>query len=162
MNRLFFWPDQRRYVLFTHAALSHMYRCAQRWPWQREAGGEIFAVDPDAHGIHIATASGPASSDHRSRQGFNPDIVAAHRERLRQFEQCLHAVGLWHTHPESVPTPSPLDRRTVESYLDAFTGEREHYLMVILGNSGRPTNMQVWSVEKSKQTEWMRLSELSR
>lgn len=160
MNRVFFWPDNRRYVLFTEAALAQMYRHVQRWPWQKEAGGELFAVDPDASGIHITNAAGPSPCDHRARNAYKPDIDTAHRERLRQFDVERYAVGLWHTHPEAVPKPSYLDQQTTTDYLLAFTGDRTHFLMAILGNRGDPPNMQVWSVGGTVRREWIRLSEL--
>ena len=97
-NRIFFYPDFRRYVLFTTDVLDHMYVHAQRHLWQKEAGGEIYAIDPDARGLIITTATGPNSGDRRGRRFFNHDIEAATRDREWQFTQGRHAVGLWHTH----------------------------------------------------------------
>ncbi|OGT89340.1 MAG: hypothetical protein A2286_04550 [Gammaproteobacteria bacterium RIFOXYA12_FULL_61_12] len=161
MNRLFFYPDYRRYVLFTTPALNHIYSRLQRWVWQKESGGELFAVDPASHGLIITIAKGPAREDCRARHAFNPDIVAAHRERLLQYDLGLHAIGLWHTHPERYPRPSGLDQRTTEAYLEAFMGDRTRYLMVILGNHGAPPNMQVWSVSRSEQSKWIALLEVA-
>ncbi len=160
MNRLFFYPDYQRYVLFTAPALEHMYRCRQRWVWQKEAGGELFAVDPGADGIIITAAMGPAPEDYRARYAFNPNVEAGYRERVRQFNLGLHAVGLWHTHPEKNPKPSGLDQRTTEDYLNAFLGDRERYLMAIIGNRGDFPNMQVWSASRSRRARWYMLQEI--
>jgi integrative and conjugative element protein (TIGR02256 family) len=158
-NRIFFYPDFRRYVLFTADVLDHMYAHAQRQFWQKEAGGEIYTVDPDAHGLIITTATGPNPGDRRGRHSFNPNIDAATQDRERQFAQGRHAVGLWHTHPEARPTPSGRDRRATEEYLDAFRDDRGRYLMVILGNRGDPANMAVCSAELNDWSRWIELTE---
>ncbi len=159
-NRLFFYPGYGRYVLFTAAALEHMYRHVQRRIWHKEAGGEIYAIDPDAHGLIVTTATGPNRGDRRTRCSYNPDIESAMRDRERQFALGLHAVGLWHTHPEIRPSPSGQDRQTTEEYLSAFQGDRERYLMVIVGNCGNPPNVKVWAVSQPRTT-WVELVEES-
>lgn len=158
-NRIFFYPDFRRYVLFTANALDHMYAHAQRRLWHKEAGGEIYSIDSDAHGLIITAATGPNPGDKRGRNSFNPDIEATSRHRQHQFAQGQHAVGLWHTHPETRPSPSGLDRRTTEDYLTAFQGQREHYLTVILGNRGNTPNMAVWSAGRNEWSRWIELEE---
>lgn len=160
-NRLFFFPGHSRYVLFTAAALEHMYRHAQRRIWHKEAGGEIYAIDPDANGLIVTSALGPNRGDRRTRCSFNPDIEAAKRDRERQFAVGLHAVGLWHTHPEPHPSPSGQDRQTTEEYLSAFQGDRERYLMVIVGNFGNPPNMKVCAISQNTRTKWVELVEES-
>lgn len=158
-NRLFFYPDFRRYVLFTADTLDHMYAHAQRRLWQKEAGGESYTIDPDAHGLIITAVTGPNPGDRRGRHCFNPDIEATTRDRERQFAQGRHAVGLWHTHPEAWPSPSGQDRRTAEEYLNAFGGDRNLYLIVILGNRGDPPNMAVWSAGRNDRSRWIELME---
>lgn len=157
--RIFFYPDLRRYVLFTKSTLDYMYAHIQCRCWQKEAGGEIYCGDPDAHGLIISAATGPNRSDQRGRHSFNPDVDATSRHRELQFAQGRHAVGLWHTHPENIPSPSGLDRRTTEDYLNAFQGQRDRYLMVILGNRGNTHNMTVWSAGKNSCNRWVELIE---
>lgn len=158
-NRIYFYPDFRRYVLFTANALEHMYAHIQRHSEQLEAGGEIYCAAPESHGLVIAVATGPNPGDQRGYHSFNPDIKATTRHREQQFAQGRHAVGLWHTHPEARPSPSGRDHRTTKEYLDAFHGDRERYLMVILGNHGIPANMAVWSAERNERRRWIELVE---
>lgn len=160
-NRLFFFPGHGRYVLFTAAALEHMYRHAQRRIWHKEAGGEIYAIDPDANGLIVTSALGPNRGDRRTRCSFNPDIEAAKRDRERQFAVGLHAVGLWHTHPEAHPCPSGRDRQTTAEYLSAFQGDRIYYLMVIVGNCGFPPHIKVWATSQDICKTWVELMEAS-
>lgn len=157
--RLFFYPDFTRYVLFTADALTHMYGHIQCRPWHKEAGGELFANDPNAAGLVVTAAVGPNPGDRRSRRSWNPDTEAANLDRQQQYVLGRHAVGLWHTHPELSPSPSGLDQRTTGDYLAAFHGERARYLMVILGNRGIPTNMTVWVASRESRNTWTELAE---
>ncbi|TBW36217.1 hypothetical protein E0E54_10070 [Azotobacter chroococcum] len=157
MIRIFFYPDSTRYVLFTEQALAHMYAHAQRWPWQKEAGGEIFSAAPDAAGLVISSAAGPSPLDRRSRYAWNPDTTAADLDRQAEFALDRHAVGLWHTHPVPSPSPSALDRHTTLEYLEAFQGDRSRYLMVIIGNRGTPPAMGVWVATPERHGGWLKL-----
>lgn len=159
MNRIFFYPDATRYVLFTEQVLAHMYAYAQRKPWQKEAGGEIFSVTPDATGLVIISAKGPNPRDRRSRYAWNPDTKASDLDRQSEFAQDRHPVGLWHTHPERTPTPSDQDRETTNEYLTSFQDDRSRYLMVIIGNGGNPPAMGVWAATTGQHGGWFKLSE---
>lgn len=160
INRIFFHPDFRRYVLFTADALNHMYAHVQRKWWQKEAGGEIYTADPDSHGFIITAATGPNPRDSRGRHSFNPDTVTATHDRERQFAQGRHAIGLWHTHPETWPSPSEKDRQTTDDYLKAFQNQRDRYLTVILGNQGDTPNMTVWSSGLNEWCRWVEAKKL--
>lgn len=159
MNRIFLSPNGAFYVLFTGKALSHMYSHAQRRFWQKEAGGEVFSFEPDSSGLIIDTARGPNPTDYRSRRAWNPDIHALYENRQSEFAQNKHAVGLWHTHPEESPSPSRLDQKTTKEYLESFQGERNFYLMVIIGNQGRIPAMTVWKAGSGAQDAWTQLNE---
>lgn len=159
MNRVFFYPDNSHYVLFTDHVLAHMYKHAQRRLWQKEAGGEIFSSEPDSHGLIISNVMGPSPADQRRRNAWNPDVRASDRIRQVEFEQCRHAVGLWHTHPESTPSPSWRDQKTTWEYLDSFDGDRSRYFMVIIGNRGSVPAMTVWVACGQSSRDWIQLRE---
>lgn len=153
------YPGSSRYVLFTQPVLEHMYSYAQRKIWQKEAGGEIFSPIPESSGLIVNSVAGPNPKDRRSRCGWNPDNVAADKDRLRHFAKGLHAVGLWHTHPERSPSPSVQDRETTRDYLEAFQDDRSSYLMVIIGNQGNPPAMAVWAATQGRHGDWLKLEE---
>jgi len=159
--RIFFYPDSTRYVLFTEEVLVHMNGHAQRRPWQKEAGGEIFSIAPDATGLVISAVAGPHPRDLRRRHGWIPDAAVADGTRHAAFGLNKHAVGLWHTHPEPRPSPSDLDRKTAHEYLETFQGQRSRYLMVIIGNRGSPVSMGVWAASAECQGAWLELTEFS-
>lgn len=157
--RTYFSPDMSRYVLFTESVLRHMYAHAQRTWRQTEAGGEIFSPSPYSPRLLVDTVTGPHPNDRRSRRSYNPDVQAATRARETQYENNRHAVGLWHTHPEHYPSPSGLDQRSTEDYLNSFGQDRAQYLSVIIGNRGASPEMTVWSAEKCGA--WLRWMEFS-
>jgi proteasome lid subunit RPN8/RPN11 len=159
MSRVFFYPSQARYVLFTEHVLQHMYSHAQRRFWHKEAGGELFSTDPMSDGLIISNAMGPNSSDRRWRNAWSPDVKASDRDRLSEYAHNRHAVGLWHTHPESAPWPSGRDQETTWEYLDAFVCDRARYLMVIIGNHGVVPAVTVWVADYEPTRCWVQLSE---
>ncbi|WP_412095059.1 Mov34/MPN/PAD-1 family protein [Aeromonas media] len=162
MNRIFFCPDNTRYVLFTKQSLSHMYAHAQRRLWQKEAGGEIFSSDPTSNGLIISVATGPNPSDYRRRCAWNPDLSASDINRQMEYAHNRHPVGLWHTHPEQTPSPSWRDQETTWEYLDSFQGDRSQYLLVIIGNHGNVPNMAVWMARYQSTRKWMQLTEATK
>ncbi len=159
MIRLFFYPKSTRYVLFAEQTLKHMYANAQRWPWQKEAGGELFCSEPDAEGVIVCSATGPNPGDRRSRYAWNPDTLASDRNRQAEYHLGRHPIGLWHTHPETHPSPSALDRQTTLEYLESYRRDRSWYLMVTIGNRGTPLAMDVWVGTLNPCANWVRLVE---
>lgn len=153
--RTFFTPGCDQYVLFTAAALAHMYAHVQRHRRSKEAGGELFSVAPESDSLVIDVATGPHPSDRRGRHSFQPDVEVATAERLAQFTRNRHAVGLWHTHPEPFPSPSSRDRKTTAEYFAGFSGERDRYLMVILGDRHDPPAMVVWGLDAVGWNRWI-------
>lgn len=158
-NRIFFYPGFERYILFTSEVLSHMYSYAQNLASKAEAGGEIYSPMLDTHGLTVTGVEGPNPEDSRGRYHFNPDVRKTTFNRLFNFENGLHVIGLWHTHPEAKPHPSEQDFKTGQHYLKAFNGDRCCYFMVILGNSGNPLNMTVWSISGGNNFKWVELKE---
>lgn len=158
-ERRFQLPENRGVVVFSAAVLRHMYRYAQTSFWKREAGGQLFSAAPENSVVQISMATGPYWQDRRTRYGFYPDARKATEDRFQQFARGLHAVGLWHTHPEVWPTPSDCDRITTQEYLEAFKGDMDGFLLVIIGNQGSPLNLTVWMAWEKQARAWLQLSE---
>lgn len=159
-ERTFLLPEQRGVVVFSNAVLARICGYAQtRW-WQREAGGQLFSATPHQARVVVSDATGPHVRDARSRHAFVPDPTTATRDRNERFGQGQHAVGLWHTHPEAVPSPSHQDRTTTREYLEAFEGAMDGFLLVTLGNEGTPLNMSVWLATASPRNTWTQLPEI--
>lgn len=160
-ERRFQLPENKGIVVFSINVLRHIYAYAQTSLWDREAGGQLFSVTPEQALVPISLATGPYRQDRRTRWGFNPDICKATEDRSQLYSKGLHAVGLWHTHPEAQPTPSGCDRITTKEYLEAFKGDMEGFLLAILGNKGSPRNLTVWMAWTSPTKPWLQLPEIA-
>lgn len=160
-NRTYLFPDKSTKVVLHADVLNHIYAFAQTGWLHKEAGGQIFSSSPHLKEIVVTCATGPHLADKRSRHNFVPDAGAATADRIALFAQDLHAVGLWHTHPEPHPSPSKPDHAATLQYLKSFEGEMHGFLLLILGNQGRPLNLSVWLATEHPIKMWQELHEVS-
>ncbi|WP_377894802.1 Mov34/MPN/PAD-1 family protein [Alteromonas sp. R78001] len=100
----------------------------------KEAGGQLFARVEGSQWF-IERASGPFRQDTRSRFGFKPNRKREQKEIDLAFENGLHFVGDWHSHPEPVPTPSGQDRCSILDLFKNSEHQLEGFLMIIVGNN---------------------------
>lgn len=124
------------------SVLQHFSSNVQRRWWAPEAGGQLFAkIDGDRWNITLAT--GPRPSDFRSRFGFRANRQAERAEINRFFQDGLHYVGDWHTHPENVPHPSQADIRSISEIVDKSTHSLPGFTMVIVGRAPIPQGLWI-------------------
>jgi len=128
-------------VHIEQAVLTHLYVNAQRKCWSREAGGQLFASIKKNRWV-IAKATGPRPIDFRSRFAFRPDRKAENTEILAHFQEGLHYVGDWHTHPQDVPSPSHTDIRNITETVQASEHSLPGFLMAIVGRA--PATDGLW------------------
>lgn len=98
----------------------------------------------------IVSRYGCHRKGHRSPEvGFEvanallPDRKSEQREIDRWHSKGFHYVGDWHTHPESVPSPSGRDS---ESIRDCFVKSKHHllgFLLIIVGTAPLPEGLYV-------------------
>ena len=122
------------------AVLTHLYANAQRGCWSREAGGQLFAAVKKDYWV-ISKATGPGSTDFRSRFAFRPDRKAEKAEILTLFQAGLHYVGDWHTHPQDDPSPSHTDLRNIAETVQASEHSLPGFLLVIVGRLPAPDGL---------------------
>lgn len=107
-----------------------------------EAGGQLFAqLSGDC--VVISSASGPRSSDRRSRYLYLPNRREEQREIDTMHLKGLHFIGDWHTHAEPAPQPSSSD---IQSIQDAVVHSRHHlfgFIMIVVGNADLPAGLHV-------------------
>lgn len=129
-------------LVFTASVVAHMERHRQLWFWQAEAGGSLFARFSDEQ-VVIERATGPRKTDRRTRYTYEPD------RRAEQFEiddlhlQGLMFVGTWHSHPEPVPTPSPVDLRSLDESFTLSRHSLNAFVLAIMGQKPAPEGLQV-------------------
>lgn len=134
--------DSGEVVEFSAAVMERFDKNRQRRFWQAEAGGQLFAnLSPGL--ISIAMATGPRPTDLRTPFSYVPDREAERREIADLRPLGWHYVGDWHTHPQSVPSPSGRDIRTVVSTVRKSQLVLSGVVMVIVGRSPFPRGLYV-------------------
>src|SRR5688572_27944829 len=100
------------FVLIERDVLAALHQFRQRSPNDDEAGGILIGYRRHQH-LRVVEFTVPARHDIRSRYEFNridPYHASHARKRWRASSGKLDCVGEWHTHPESAPQPSGIDR----------------------------------------------------
>lgn len=115
----------------------------QRGWLKHEAVGQLYARDLTSKVVVVEVVTKlPAQWSAFSSVGF--DMRAVEAERKRFFEQGLHCLGFWHTHPEPIPHPSGTDLQMAADHANAskrlFTG----LLFLIVGKAPFPQGLGVW------------------
>lgn len=102
-----------------------------------ETGGLLFgAIDDSIERIWIDAASGPPPDSIRSPQLFECGIIGTAEAAKHHKGKTLGAsgfVGVWHTHPVSVPKPSQIDLSAMLNILHFQENPPRHVVMLIVG-----------------------------
>lgn len=122
--------------------LRHFLKNRQDAFWKSEAGGQLFARI-SGNRWEIVKATGPRRADYRRRFRFFPSRKEEQSEINTSFEDGLHYVGDWHTHPEEQPTPSDLDRRSMAEVVRSSQHQLPGFLMIIVGTDETPNGLWV-------------------
>jgi len=131
-------------VELSDPVLAHFHKHAQHSDGSPEAGGQLFAnITKDGSHWFVSSATGPRSSDKRSRFLFRPDRRIEQREIRAEFEQGKHYVGDWHTHPQQTPQPSVSDTRSMGEIFEKSIHQLPGILMIIVGTHPPPEGIWV-------------------
>lgn len=128
---------------FSELARQVLERHAQRKRGMKESVGQLFTRDLTSTRIvvEVATVLLPSSASW-ARICFDTKRAMAEREAM--FEQGLHCIGLWHTHPESAPRPSSEDRTLAREHSLAAQPELSGLVFAIMGTLPTPAGLRVW------------------
>jgi integrative and conjugative element protein (TIGR02256 family) len=129
-------------IVVSNSVIEHLCRFRQRWWWDREAGGQLFARFTE-DSVVVETATGPRVTDRRTRMSYVPDRIAERREIAVFFEQGLHYVGDWHSHPERHPVPSAVDDQSMADCVRKSEHRLNGFLLVIVGIALPPDGWHV-------------------
>ncbi len=122
--------------------MNHIAEQQQNAPHAAEAGGQLFARITESC-ITVQRATGPRSTDRRTRYGYIPDRKKEQQEIDEMFQAGLLFIGDWHTHPEKIPTPS---RSDLQSIKNIYKGSRHHlpaFLLLIAGTESFPAGLHL-------------------
>lgn len=146
MTRVFRVTSRQRFIIVDHA-LSQMQAFTQRRWWHTEAGGVLLGRHLlDSMDVVVDEVTTPQRSDVRSRFGFfrstKHEQIA--RERWVEQKSTLAYLGLWHTHPESDPSPSGVDRQDWAQAVasDIFEGQRLFFPIIGIDH------LRVWTLSR--------------
>lgn len=125
-----------------HVALFLSQHSQRAWN-AKESVGQLYSRDltTDTIVINEATLLKPAWS-RRARVQFVPSTAMA--ERKRMFSKGLHCIGLWHSHPEPVPSPSHEDIELAADYAAAARKQLRGIVFAIIGTASFPSGLAIW------------------
>ena len=133
--RLIFQVTTSQRLIIDDEAVKQLLAHAQRSWWQAEAGGVLLGRHLlDSEDLVVDEVTTPQKQDRRSRFSFfrskQHGMVA--RTRWAARDSTMAYLGLWHTHPESDPTPSGVDRQDWAQAVagDVFEGDRLFFPIV--------------------------------
>jgi len=127
-------------VTISEAAWTTMVQHRQDHGQKSEAGGQLFGTISDGtYRVEVATA--PSNWDIRTRMGFRPSRRHEQRDIERYFRKGLHFLGNWHTHPESRPSPSNMDLRSIAEEFKKSDHELPMFLLAIVGVDRGPKGL---------------------
>lgn len=131
-----------------HVALFLSQHTQRAWN-TKESVGQLYSRDLTTNTIVIdqATLLKPAWS-RRARVQFVPSTAMA--ERKKMFSRGLHCVGLWHSHPEPMPSPSHEDLELAADYAVAAKRQLRGIVFAILGTTPFPAGLAIWVHDGTK------------
>lgn len=115
----------------------------QRTRLQKETGGQLFARFSDGH---FLVERATRVQGVRSRFSFKPDRGEEQAQIDALFQEQLHYVGDWHTHPEGRPSPSSPDSVKMLEIFKQSKHVLPFMLMVIVGLDSFPSGLYVATV----------------
>lgn len=131
-------------LLIAEEVIEHFRKHQQKNWISREAGGQLFAQEiSGSNEIKLVLATGPRSSDKRTRTSYQPDRRAEQEEIDIFHQQGLHFIGDWHTHYEYNPQPSRDDRYSISNTFHNSTHTAHAFLLIIVGRGDLPDNLYV-------------------
>ena len=77
-----------------------------------EIGGQLFGYKIDKD-FFISDATVSNKVDKKSSISFFPNIIADQDEIDIFYKNGYDFLGNWHTHPQNIPCPSPIDIATI-------------------------------------------------
>ena len=141
-------------VCLSPEVVAHFVKHRQHRKIKTETGGQLFAQFVKTE-VRVIRATGPNPSDKRGWAWFKPDQRNQNVEIKRLFDDGLHFVGDWHTHPESTPNPSSWDFESMEDCFKKSRHQLKAFVMVIVGQAAFPDGL--W-VSLHNRAKWERLA----
>ena len=136
-------PKANWVLEFGASALETLQEHVQASSRSKESVGQLYSRDltSDRLVVDVATVLEPTWATW-AKVRFDTKQAMAEREVL--FGRGLHCIGLWHTHPEANPTPSPEDRILALDHALAAAPQLSGPVFAIVGTLPMPAALRVW------------------
>jgi integrative and conjugative element protein (TIGR02256 family) len=129
-------------IILSDSVIEHFSRFQQTHKRCTEAGGQLFGSFEERM-ITVREATGPRTTDKRSRYLYIPNRAAEQVEINDRFNQGLHFLGDWHTHPHPHAHPSPTDLQSMRECVLRSRHSLKAFLLIIVGTAPLPRGMHV-------------------
>jgi integrative and conjugative element protein (TIGR02256 family) len=134
-------PTSRFEIRISQSAWLQMQRHVDRSAWRLghrvETGGILLGErDESLKIMWVDEFSAPPSDSTLTPTEFicgTNGTAELHAKRERESRGSIRYIGMWHTHPESLPVPSSTDFLAMSALSDKTSGQFAHSLMVIIG-----------------------------
>lgn len=134
--------DGGRHLIVSDIALAHFSAHRQLDPSAPEAGGGLFVSHCDS-GFLLSSATGPYIQDLRRRFAYRVASHSLNVDIRKKRKQGEYFIGLWHTHPEQLASPSCLDLAAMRQLFNNNVHSLEAMLMVIVGTLCPPDGLWI-------------------
>lgn len=125
-----------------------------------ETGGVLFGQRDDAAGvIWISEASGPPPDSEASPEGFVcgvEGVAALNDEKSQRSQKSVQYLGMWHTHPNGLATPSPIDFAGMGRLLVDSSTKANKHLMMIVGQRADPPELGFYLFDRDERNKYLR------
>lgn len=154
------WPGVNTNLLVSEEAASLLESYRQR-RFDVERGGQLFVDPSSATGLVLSLATPPHRDDRAGRTWLELNACRCKEEIERANAAGLRLVGYWHTHPQNIPTISPIDIRSFSRFAANYIKDLPHPLAIIVGNSNSQEGIKAWSFREEGYVEAVRSGWLS-
>jgi hypothetical protein len=145
----------------------HVDRSAWRFGQRVETGGILLGDHDDILKIMWVDEFSPPPRDSTlSPTEFicgTRGTAQLHEKRDRESHGSIRYIGMWHTHPESLPVPSSTDLLAMSTLSSETGGQFAHSLMVIIGTPYHRLALATYAFSQAelKQRRFSRRCEVS-
>lgn len=120
-----------------------------------ETGGLLFGqIDDFLKIIWITEVSGPPPDSVASAAGFLCGVkgtVELSEEKRIRTRGSVRFLGMWHTHPGGIPSPSTTDLYAMKMLLERPSELPRHFLMLILGGQMSSPQFEGFAFARSEE-----------
>lgn len=130
----------------------------KKWGRHAETGGLLFGEKNEPLGvIWIDEIAGPPRDSKASPSYFfcgTEGTQDLNKSKEKKYRSTVSYIGLWHSHPDSLPLPSDTDIRGVGQVLSESANQLTRLLFMIIGTVTSSPVIGAYAVRLSEYEQW--------